>query len=50
MFFRLTNATGTFQSHNNKILAEKFNVFVIVYFDNIFIHTKSGRKEYVKAV
>ena len=39
-----------FQGYINKILAEKLNVFVIVYLNNILIYTKSKSKEHVEAV
>ena len=29
------------------ILVEKFNVFVIVYLDDIFIYTENKRKSYI---
>ncbi len=48
--FRLTNALATFQSYINKILAEKLDVFVIVYLNNIFIYTESVGEEHVQAV
>ncbi len=50
MPFRLTNAPATFQGYINKILAEKLDIFVIVYLDDIFIYTKSEGKEHVEAV
>ncbi len=50
MIFGLINVLATFQSYINKILAAKFDVFVIVYLDNMLIYTKSKRKKYVKAV
>ncbi len=50
MPFGLTNAPVTFQNYINKILAEKLDVFVIVYLDNIFIYTKSKSKDYVEVV
>ncbi len=48
--FGLTNTPVTFQGYINKILAEKFDVFVIVYLDDILIYTKSEGEEYVQAV
>ncbi len=50
MLFRLTNTPATFQSYINKILAEKLNVFGIVYLNDILIYTKSKGKEYMEAV
>ena len=50
MLFGLTNAPGSFQGYINKILAEKLNIFVIVYLDDILINTKDPRKVHVKAV
>ncbi len=50
MPFGLTNAPATFQGYINKILAEKLNVFVIVYLDDIFIDTKNKGEEHVQAV
>ncbi len=55
MSFVLINALATFQGYINTILAEKLNVFIIVYLDDIFIctifiFTKSERKKYVEAV
>ena len=40
MLFGLLNASASFQSYINKILAKKFNSFVIVYLDDILIYTK----------
>ncbi len=50
MAFGLTNAPATFWGYINKILAEKLDVFVIVYLDDILIYTKSEGKEHVQAV
>ncbi len=50
MPFGSTNAPATFQGYINKIPAEKFNVFVIVYLNDILIYTKSEGKEHVQAV
>ena len=41
---------GSFQGYVNKILAEKLDIFVIIYLDNIFIYTKDPKKDYVKTV
>ena len=41
MLFGLSNALTSFQSYINKILAEKLNVFIIVYLDNILIYIKN---------
>ncbi len=50
MPFGLTNLPATFQGYINKILAEKLNVFIIVYLDDILIYTKSKGKEHVEVV
>ena len=39
-----------FQSYINKILVEKLNVFIIVYFDDIFIYIKNKGKKYVGVI
>ena len=41
MLFGLFNAPATFQKYINKILAQKLDVFVIVYLDNILIYIKN---------
>ena len=50
IFFGLINAPDTFQDYINKILAEKLNVFVLVYLDDILIYTESEGKEHVQAI
>ncbi len=50
MPFGLTNAQTTFQGYINKILAEKHEVFVIVYLNNILIYTESEGEEHVQTV
>ena len=50
MSFGLTNALIIFQSYINKILAEKLDVFVIVYLDDIPIYTQDKRENHVQAV
>ena len=50
MPFRLSNAPASFQGYINKILAEKLNVFVIVYLDDILIYTKDTSQAHVNTV
>ena len=40
MPFGLTNKLANFQGYINKILAEKLDIIVIVYLDDILIYTK----------
>lgn len=45
MFFGFVNASATFQWYINKCLAEKLNIFVIIYLDDILIYiNKKGAK------
>lgn len=48
--FGLSNAPASFQDYINKILAEKLDVFIIVYLDNIPIYTKDLGEGYINAV
>ena len=50
MFFGLSNIPATFQGYVNKILAEKLDVFVIVYLDDILIYTEDPGQPHVDAV
>ena len=50
MPFGLTNAPGNFQGYINKIPAEKLDIFVIVYLDDILISTKDLEKGHIEAV
>ncbi len=50
MPFGLSNAPVSFQEYINKILAEKLNIFVILYLDNILIDTEDPSQPYVEAV
>ena len=50
MPFGLSNALATFQGYINKILAEKLDVFVIVYLDDILIYTEDPGQPHVDAV
>ena len=48
MSFGLTNIPALFYGYINKILAEKLDVFIIMYLDDIFIYTENKREEYIK--
>ena len=39
MPFGLSNALANFQEYVNKILAEKLDIFIIIYLDNIMFFT-----------
>ena len=47
MPFGLTNAPVSFQRYINKIFAEKLDIFVIVYLDDILIYTKDDGDSHV---
>ena len=50
MFFDLTNAPTSFQEYINKILAEKLDIFVIVYLDDILIYIEDDGDGHVAAI
>ena len=50
MLFGLSNALINFQGYVNKILAEKLDIFVILYLDDILIYTKDLGQPHVEAV
>ncbi len=42
MPFSLSNVLASFQDYINKILAEKLDICVVVYLDDILIYTKDS--------
>ena len=50
MLFGLFNALATFQGYVNKILTKKFDIFVIVYLDDILIYTKDPSQPHIEVV
>ena len=50
MPFKLFNTSASFPDYINKILAKKLDIFIIVYFDNIFIYTKDLGQLHINAI
>lgn len=50
MFFRLFNVSASFQDYINNILTKKFDIFIIVYLNDIFIYTEDLNQSHVAAV
>ena len=50
MPFELSNTPASVQGHINNILAEKLDIFVIVYLDDIFIYTEDQDQGHVEIV
>ena len=50
MLFGLTNTPTSFQEFINKTLAEKLDIFVIIYLDDILIYIDNNRDDYIIAV
>ena len=50
MPFGLSNAPASFQGYINKILAEKLDIFIIVYLNDILIYTEDPGQAHVNAV
>ncbi len=48
--FGFSNVPVSFQSYINKILAEKFDILVVVYLDDILIYTEDPGQPHVEAV
>ena len=50
MPFGLSNAPTSFQDYINKVLAEKLDIFVIMYLNDIFIYTKDRDQGHMEVV
>lgn len=50
MFFSLFKIPARFQSYFNKTFAEKLEIIVVVYLDDILIYTKDSYQPYVDKV
>ena len=50
MPFGLSNKPASFQGYIKKILAKKFDIYVIVYLDDILIYTKDASQAHVNAI
>ena len=50
MPFGLSNTLASFQGYINKILAEKLDIFVIVYLDDILIYIEDPGQGYIKVI
>ena len=50
MLFSLFNALATFQEYVNKILAEKLDIFDVIYLDDTLIYTKNPGQPHVEAI
>ena len=50
MPFGLSNVSVTFHGYVNKTLAEKLDIFIIVYLDDILIYTKDPGQPYIETV
>ncbi len=50
MPFGFSNASASFQGYINKILAEKLDIFVVVYMDDILIYIEDPGQPHSEAV
>ena len=50
MLFGFFNSPATFQEYVNKILAEKLDIFIIIYLDNILIYIKDLSQLHIKVI
>lgn len=50
MFFKLSNTPASFWSYITKIIAEKLEIFIVVYLDNNLIYTKDLDQPYIEKI
>ncbi len=50
MPFGLSNALTSFQGYINKIFAEKLDIVVLIYLDNLLIYTKDPGQPHIEEV
>ncbi len=50
MLFGLSNASPSFHGYINKILADKLDIFIIVYLIDILIYTEDPGQPHVEEV
>ena len=50
MLFGFSNVPDSFQGYINKIFANKLDIFIVVYLNNILIYTKAPNKLDVDAI
>ncbi len=50
MLFSFSNAPASFQGYINKIPAEKLDIFVTIYLDDILIYTQDPGQPHLAAV
>ena len=48
--FELSNIPASFQGYINKILAKNFDIFLIVYLNDIIIYIKDQSQDQVEAI
>lgn len=50
MLFKLSNTLAKFKKYDNIIFSKKFNIFVIIYLENMLIYNKNFEKIHIKIV
>lgn len=50
MPFGMSNTLASFQEFMNKILVDKFDIFLIIYLKDILIYTKNQGQDHIDAI